>query len=637
MTDLAINHDLKIIENKILPNNCNFSEEQRKVILFNNSANVVAGPGSGKTTVLIAKIVLTLSEMKRQGNFSEKGICIITHTNVAVDEIKEQLNCIGIESIDYPHFIGTIHDFFNHFFTYAAFNELFNSENVTFYDDEVYREHFGMVFSDYKPDGYRGYPPTSTISKTYLDITNNKVTDIIGDIPPFYRKELLETYKALISKGILRHNDTLSLSKWYIEKYSKQIRKAIENRFSWFFLDETQDASNFQYELLNKVFRNTECKMQKYGDPYQSLYNMFGEDNDAWQPFNEPEGYIELSQSTRFGETIAKVLRTTCIEEYPTLKGNANINSYKPHLIFYNSKEDVISTFLNLVNDYAKEDKDFRKSTKKVGVVGLLHEEVSKYYKNYKKATEVKANTETLIKSYFEIVTKGLLYFIKYTDSESNYSIKKIKSMLNDETNILFKSEIANIIKVIMDNNGNMRDEDKTKIKSVFLWFIEKENLKARDEEPFLKVISLMENYFIKTYSSYKSNSKAVLNKKQNTDSYKIDDIKFGTVHSVKGETHKATLLLESKVVKNRFSDNPEVYYDCNMIFDFLMGDSYDYSKEKYTKYSVIKDALKTGFVALSRPTHLAVVALNKSNFADQYEDNKKRALQAGWEVIEID
>ncbi|MRH42068.1 AAA family ATPase [Aquibacillus halophilus] len=86
MNDDMLHNELKILESKLLPKDCNFSDEQREVIYSNACANVVAGPGSGKTTVLIAKIALTLSQMKSQVNASEKGICIITHTNVAVDK-----------------------------------------------------------------------------------------------------------------------------------------------------------------------------------------------------------------------------------------------------------------------------------------------------------------------------------------------------------------------------------------------------------------------------------------------------------------------------------------------------------------------------------------------------------------------
>ena len=103
---------LSSIEMNLLPVDCKFSEEQKEVIYENNSIDVVAGPGTGKTTVLTARIKMLFEEV----NGSRKGICVLTHTNVAVDEIKSGLRKLGIDEIKRPHFIGTIQDFFNTFF-----------------------------------------------------------------------------------------------------------------------------------------------------------------------------------------------------------------------------------------------------------------------------------------------------------------------------------------------------------------------------------------------------------------------------------------------------------------------------------------------------------------------------------------
>ena len=107
---------LELIEKRLLPEGCHFSDEQQAVIFEDDSMDVVAGPGSGKTTVLTARIKILLEQIKE----SRKGICVLTHTNVAVDEIKESLKKLGVEEIKNPHFIGTIQDFFNTFFAKKA-------------------------------------------------------------------------------------------------------------------------------------------------------------------------------------------------------------------------------------------------------------------------------------------------------------------------------------------------------------------------------------------------------------------------------------------------------------------------------------------------------------------------------------
>src|SRR4051812_759031 len=99
---MSILEQLKIITPKILPPGCDFSSQQKEAISAEGSIDIVAGPGSGKTTVLIAKCGLLLNDKAQ----SDKGTCLITHTNVAVDEIRTGLRKIGINDIEYPNFIG---------------------------------------------------------------------------------------------------------------------------------------------------------------------------------------------------------------------------------------------------------------------------------------------------------------------------------------------------------------------------------------------------------------------------------------------------------------------------------------------------------------------------------------------------
>ena len=146
---MTIEKQLEIITSQISPVGYDFFDQQKAAILADGSVNVVAGPGSGKTTVLIAKYALLL----KQKIDSNQGICLITHTNVAVDEIKMGLKKIGITNVEYPNFIGTIQEFFNSFFAKKAFPTAVQSEkNFRVVDDDVYREKFDELFQQYKPE-----------------------------------------------------------------------------------------------------------------------------------------------------------------------------------------------------------------------------------------------------------------------------------------------------------------------------------------------------------------------------------------------------------------------------------------------------------------------------------------------------
>ena len=109
---------------------------------------------------------------------------------------------------------------------------------------------------------------------------------------------------------------------------------------------------------------------------------------------------------------------------------------------------------------------------------------------------------------------------------------------------------------------------------------------------------------------------------------YEFDggEIEVLTVHSVKGETHAATLLLET------FNNG----YDIHKLLDFLKG------RPATGKEAVrIHEAMKVAFVACSRPTHLLCVAIH----ADTADSRQKRVqllkadileLKKRWKIIDL-
>jgi DNA helicase-2/ATP-dependent DNA helicase PcrA len=95
-------------------------ESQRRVIIDCwDNANIIACPGSGKTTVLLAKLLL----LSRRMPFADgSGICVLTHTNVAIDEIKSKLGTKADILFKHPNFFGTIQSFVNNFLASPALN-----------------------------------------------------------------------------------------------------------------------------------------------------------------------------------------------------------------------------------------------------------------------------------------------------------------------------------------------------------------------------------------------------------------------------------------------------------------------------------------------------------------------------------
>lgn len=99
----------------IMGGGIHFDSVRAEVIKKMNSVDVQAFPGSGKTTILVAKLAI----LARKWSNNNAGICVLSHTNVAREEIENRLGNteIGHRLLSYPHFIGTVHSFFD---TYVA-------------------------------------------------------------------------------------------------------------------------------------------------------------------------------------------------------------------------------------------------------------------------------------------------------------------------------------------------------------------------------------------------------------------------------------------------------------------------------------------------------------------------------------
>ena len=92
-------------------------------------------------------------------------------------------------------------------------------------------------------------------------------------------------------------------------------------------------------------------------------------------------------------------------------------------------------------------------------------------------------------------------------------------------------------------------------------------------------------------------------------------EIPISTVHSVKGETHAATLFLETSYHK----------YDSEHLGAALYGEVF-----RGNKYA--ESVVKVAYVAMSRPKYLLVYAIHKSRY-NQLDAEKLKLI---WDVREV-
>lgn len=600
-----MNDLLAQIENELLPMGCHFSEEQQSVIFENNNMDVVAGPGTGKTTVLTARIKILLEQLKGSG----QGICVLTHTNVAVDEIKSSLKKLGVEEIKNPHFIGTIQDFFNTFFAKKAFHLVLGDKKMQVLDDDIFCERFDKQFEFRKPNFYRddwNFPnPGNWEIKWNFDHLNQVAMMVERKS---YGRAFNESISYLFKQGIITNKCCLELAKWYIEQRRETLRTIISKRFSYLLLDEVQDTNVLQFELISLLFDTTNVTIQKFGDPYQAIYNIFGGDIDlAWKIDRTIEKRI--SKTSRFSDTIVDVVKNVCIERYDDFHSNSHHTSFPPYFIIYKDGDDLIKKYRLLIGELEGRNETFKKSKKPKVIVSALHRDLENTFgERYNRAVTKNTNYKSDFELFSRILFKSLS---KYFDNDFEDNLNKNE----------FRIQAFNIIKALRCDKDKIIIDELSKLLNGLE--IDKEQLQ-NSFEICIEIKELLKSNFSK--GSQTISVQSVYNEGE--------DISIGTIHSVKGETHKATLLMLDSDFSTGYDVSSISYSMLQLLEKYLSKDYVELPEDKSDMEKETEKALKLAYVALSRPTHLVCIGIPKSQILQNgYLLNNLQ--EAGWKRYE--
>ena len=136
----------------------------------------------------------------------------------------------------------------------------------------------------------------------------------------------------------------------------------------------------------------------------------------------------------------------------------------------------------------------------------------------------------------------------------------------------------------------------------------------------FVKKINFSHNFIYNT-SQLIQNQTPKINIKENTVNIHGFDIEIGTIHSAKGETHTATLYLET------FYGNGNSNYESQRLAEqYKFIDFNKHNKKQHIQ------STKMAYVGFSRPTHLLCVAVQK----DRYKSHLSDIDTNKWEIIHI-
>lgn len=627
--------DIESTEKLLLPKGAHFPEDARNVIRCWHSADVAACPGSGKTTVLLAKLKLLVDRMPLENG---AGICVLSHTNVAVDEIRKRLSGYADKLLSYPNYIGTIQSFVDRFVTMPYLRNI-AGRNVQAVDNLTYAQH--MLNRMQNSAKYRAL---DYVTKNSFE-TSDQFTERLEHIQALYvrydgalcvgkRKSALagadkpstKQYNALIAdllkyEGIIRYQDAYSYARTAVDALPETYTDLFSSRFQYVFIDEYQDCDSIQRQVIATIFNSTKCTVIKIGDSDQTIYNSSEDKTPDWVP---QDGFLPILTSCRYSQEIADVIckLKNGNKNIVTLAGTTGV---KPILLIFDPEkiDKVIGEFINVLETHGLYDnKGVYKAIGAVRKKGSSGLKIGSYWSEFdgsaKKQCEY--NYWVLVDDITTSLLEGNLYKaerivrkllcrifhyarLKHPISGKEYSVATIKRLLDDECREIYRQWIYE-----MSRTQNIEME------TIDCLMRQKINEILKVKHPNVDdIFDCLPEYFLDKVAVVSQTEKS--EKNIFIDPIRGRRIEFDTIHGVKGETHDATLYLET---------DRQGASDLNRILPYYgvgrLGSSnlFDYSR-------------KLAYVGMSRPKKLLCVAMQAKTY-----EKSKGAFDDDWEIIDL-
>lgn len=301
--------------------------EQWDFLQSTETLDLQAAPGSGKTSLVSLKLTL----LAQGWTSATCGVCVLSHTNTAKDVITRRLGDTpaGRRLLMFPHFIGTIQTFTNTFFALPALRS--RGIEIQAIDDAAHAEDALWLLDNHpryrtlKIWTEKGYGRRDLVAgATYVcDAGELTVTGPDGSLP-FKRtapsaQQLAHLKQQLRDRGRLRYSDMFAIAEHHLVHHPG-IARATAHRFPFVLLDEMQDTSDLQQNLLDQVFGHGESVVQRVGDLNQGIFTDGTPSPPRPSAFPLPTA-LQLPLSRRFGTQIAEFASQLTVRRRQTIQG----------------------------------------------------------------------------------------------------------------------------------------------------------------------------------------------------------------------------------------------------------------------------------------------------------------------------
>lgn len=604
---------------------------QLEYLTATNSVDVQAAPGSGKTTLTALK----LCAIARGWLPAHQGVCVLSHTNVAKDQIRHLLeqDPYGRSLLRPPHFLGTIQCFVDRFLALPYTRG--RGYPVRFIDDEIYAVEAVRRFDSFNRYGaLRGYlgrrqngrelVESATFALVQGELVVRPTSGAFPAAPSTAsHKQYVSLKWGMVRDGYYRFSDMYAFAGHLLAQHP-DFAPAVSKRFPWVIIDEMQDTSAEQQHLISVLFPPRHVVVQRIGDENQRI---FGDEAGTSFPLNP----LELPVSRRFGPRIAEVVSALAMRLPQQVVGRTEgLDGHRLVIVFDEaSVTEVLPRFVReaerLLPAVAREPltavagragesqaRDFPRTLQ-----SYLGDELPMF------AGRRTSRPQTLVEvirsaqaatasgrqaDAVELIWGGLAVLADAHGVETpsgRLTATRLRRMLRSDPPNSHELPTRDLVRHLLEEASTASEADwQAALDRVRGWGL------LQGAEPSAES---------DTYCAYTAPETAG-DARNPTRAWDAGDLIVGTIHSVKGETHAGTLMLECR-------DKNGKVFDVVEALKLITGRA---TREELSQSAV--DACQLAFVALSRPRFLIAFAVLDEH-AEPYLDDLE---DAGWELVDV-
>ncbi len=266
------------------------NSEQKKAVFTAKDFNlrIIAGPGTGKTTVLINRIIFFL----KKHHYLSHQILVLTFSRKACQHIKKRIEKSVVANSLTSWSVFTYHGFCYWFLT------VIKRQRITVLDQSDQKQVIKHLLAQDQKQTQKKID--KTLIKEVLETINVLQQEMVNDFSTFEQKEfesdffsgldltkkkqlwkLYENYLLYKKKEQLFDFSDLLTKTYQVLQEDKKLLRQLQQRFLHLAVDEFQDVNFLQYALINLISGSGKLiKTTVVGDPDQTIYGWRGSNID---------------------------------------------------------------------------------------------------------------------------------------------------------------------------------------------------------------------------------------------------------------------------------------------------------------------------------------------------------------------